>query len=176
MKSQDPYTSLARQALINYLKTGKAEVSASLTDMEIFKKKGGCFVTLYKNGELRGCMGTIEPTQENLGREIMQNTVRAAIYDSRFLPVTEEELPFLAYAVDIIHQPEIIHAAEGYNVKEYGIIVMKEGRTGLLLPNLDGINTPAEQLRIALGKAGISLSEQFVMKRFQSEHYGEKVQ
>jgi AmmeMemoRadiSam system protein A len=171
LNKKDPYTSLARQALETYLKTGHAEGFSEWIGTDVLRERGCCFVTIYKNGELRGCMGTTEPSRENLGEEIIQNTVRAAILDSRFLPVTSEELPFLDYTVDILTQPEIIYAAEGYNVKDYGIIVMKDGRTGLLLPNLDGVHTPAEQLRIALGKAGISPQEEFAMKRFRAEHH-----
>ncbi|MBR4760632.1 MAG: AmmeMemoRadiSam system protein A, partial [Lachnospiraceae bacterium] len=121
--------------------------------------RAGAFVSLHKEGQLRGCIGTIAPTRENLAKEIIENAISAAVHDSRFMPVTEDELDKIEYSVDVLGEAEDIDSEEMLDVKRYGVIVTKGGRRGLLLPNLDGVDTIEEQLSIAKRKAGLKADE-----------------
>ncbi|HHY81105.1 MAG TPA: AmmeMemoRadiSam system protein A [Clostridiales bacterium] len=171
LKNNDPYIELAQTALETYLKNGYIIDWKQLKLNGIKPGKRGCFVTIRKNNELRGCMGTFQPERDCLADEIIHNAIFAGVMDSRFLPVTCEELPSLEYVVDVLEEPERICITDEYNVREYGIIVIKDNRTGLLLPDLTGISTKEEQLNIALSKAGISRDENFTLMRFRVEHH-----
>ncbi len=130
-------------------------------------KKAGAFVTLKKNGQLRGCIGTIRPVQGSLAEEILRNAISAGTRDPRFSPVKPEELPELVYSVDVLGEPEPIKSKDELDTKRYGVIVENGPRCGLLLPNLAGIDTPEEQISIAREKAGISPDEPVKMYRFE---------
>lgn len=116
---------------------------------------------------LRGCIGTIEPTQGNIALEIIENAISAGMKDPRFEPVEEEELPYLIYSVDVLMEPEPISSMEELDVEKYGVIVSKGFRRGLLLPNIEGVDTPQEQVKIALQKANISEYEDYKLERFE---------
>lgn len=137
------------------------------------KNKAGTFVSIKKNGELRGCIGTILPTKENIALEIISNAISSGTRDPRFNAVREDELDSLSYSVDVLLEPEPIDSIEDLDVKKYGVIVRAGFRTGLLLPNLEGVDTPEEQVSIALRKAGISPKENYSMERFEVIRYGE---
>lgn len=141
---------------------------------ELKKLKAGCFVTLH-NPELRGCIGTIEPVQDNLAEEIIQNALSACSRDPRFPLVQEEELDTLDYSVDVLGEPERVESLLDLNVERYGIIVSKGTRRGLLLPDLDGVDTVEKQLSIALRKANISPSEIYEVERFEVVRYEEGI-
>lgn len=164
------FVKLARQSLEKYVNEGS---KLQLTDPlpEKLKVKAGVFVTLKKNGLLRGCIGTIEPTRSNAAEEIMQNALNAGLSDPRFQPVTSEELPFLTYSVDILTPAEPVKDSRELDPQKYGVIVKAGQRTGLLLPNLEGINTVKQQLNIAREKAGISPGEKMEIFRFEVERY-----
>jgi MEMO1 family protein len=130
-------------------------------------EKAGVFVSLKKHGELRGCIGTILPTTNSIAQEIMQNAVSAGTGDPRFHPVEEHELEELQYSVDVLMSPESIEGAHQLDVKKYGVIVRSGYKSGLLLPNLEGVDTVEEQLDIVLQKAGISKGESYKMERFE---------
>lgn len=167
VSSEDRLISLAKDSLEYYIKNReKMPVSQSLPK-DLLEAKSGCFVTLKKDGELRGCIGTISPTKDSLAEEIIENAVSAGIYDPRFYEVSEEELKDIKYSVDVLYPPEQISSKEELDVKEYGVIVSSNGRRGLLLPNLEGINTVDEQIRIALLKAGINPDEDYSLERFK---------
>ena len=139
-----------------------ADVPAELT-----ARRAGVFTTLHKNGQLRGCIGTTEPTTDNVALEILQNGVSACSRDPRFPPVTAEELPLLEYSVDVLTPPEEIGSPAQLDVRRYGVIVSCGGRRGLLLPDLDGVDTVAEQVAIARRKGGIGPDEPVRLQRFE---------
>ncbi len=165
--TEDPWVRLARLSLETYIKTGvNAAVPDGLPNV-LTDKKAGAFVTLKKNGQLRGCIGTIRPVQGSLAEEILRNAISAGTRDPRFSPVKPEELPELVYSVDVLGEPEPIKSKDELDTKRYGVIVENGPRCGLLLPNLAGIDTPEEQISIAREKAGISPDEPVKMYRFE---------
>jgi AmmeMemoRadiSam system protein A len=170
---EDYYLVLARTALEYYVLTGIVLEIPSDVPEEMLERKAGAFVSLHKNGELRGCIGTTGPTRESLADEIIHNAVSAGIHDPRFSPVSRSELLDLEYNVDVLSDPEPVSSADELDPKKYGVIVSKEGRRGLLLPDLPGIDTVEEQLDIAKRKAGISPMETGVkLERFTVERHG----
>ncbi len=161
----DPLVKIAKDAIETYVKTGKViEPPADIP--EEWKIKTGAFVSLKKNRQLRGCIGTIYPTTKSLVHEVIRNAIAAATEDPRFLPVTEDELSELTYSVDVLSSPEKVRDLNELDPKKYGIIVSKGMRKGVLLPDLEGVNTVAEQLSIALMKAGIREDEDFEVYKF----------
>lgn len=166
-KNEDAYVRLARLSLETYIKTGKyAKLPDDLPE-EMTKKRAGVFVTLKKYGELRGCIGTISPVTSSIAEEILRNAVSAAVEDPRFPPVGEEELIDLVYSVDVLQEPEPVSSMDELDVKRYGVIVSSGRRRGLLLPNLEGIDTVEEQVSIARKKAGIYDNEDIKIERFE---------
>ena len=135
---------------------------------EMTSLRAGTFVSLHKDGRLRGCIGTIQPVRSSVAEEIAENAISAATRDPRFSPVRPEELDSLEISVDVLSEPESISSKTELDVKRYGVIVSKGGRRGLLLPNLDGVDTVDEQVSIALRKAGISENEKGIeLQRFE---------
>jgi AmmeMemoRadiSam system protein A len=164
---EDPYTALARKTLEMYVLNGTMIDVPEVLPEEMQKRRAGVFVSIKKHGRLRGCIGTIMPTKENIASEIIHNAVSAGIHDPRFNPVTEEELDDLVYSVDVLGEPEPIRSMAELDVKRYGVIVRAGRRSGLLLPDLEGIDTPEKQVAIALQKAGIKPDEKYTMERFE---------
>ena len=163
----DQYVMLAKKSLEYYVKYNrKMEVPEGLNS-ELMNERRGAFVSIKKHGMLRGCIGTIEPTKRNLAEEIIENAISAGTRDPRFPPVTEEELPELVYSVDVLKEPEVVSSMDELDPKRYGVIVSKGFRRGLLLPDLEGIDTPEEQVEIALQKAGIFKFEKYTLERFE---------
>lgn len=134
---------------------------------EYLKRKAGVFVSIKKHGQLRGCIGTIEPTQDNIIAEIAQNAISAATRDHRFDPVSVDELDDLTYSVDLLNPAEPIDGPEQLDPAKYGVIVSRGSRRGLLLPNIEGVETAAEQVAIAKRKAGIAGDEPVRLERFE---------
>jgi len=164
---EDAYVRLARQSLEYYVKNGKHLAMPSGLPHEIAQQKAGVFVSLKMNGRLRGCIGTISPTTSSIAAEIMQNAVSAGREDPRFDSVEEYELPYLVYDVDVLGKTEHISSIKELDVKRYGVIVSCNGRCGLLLPDLEGVDTPQQQVDIALQKGGISPNEKYTIDRFE---------
>lgn len=167
--AEDPYVRLARASLEHRVRTDRtlplpADLPAELTD-----RRAGAFVSLKKDGRLRGCIGTIAPVRVSLAEEIVENAVSAGCHDPRFSPVREDELPELVYDVDVLGEPEPVDDHSELDPARYGVIVSTpDGRRGLLLPALDGVDTVEEQLQIAARKGGISLGEKGVrLERFE---------
>ena len=172
-EAEDAYVRLARQSLESYI-VSKEKISVPAdVPAEMLNTRAGAFVSLHKEGRLRGCIGTIGPVQDNVAEEIIENAISASTRDPRFDPVTIDELPGLEYSVDVLGETEPIDSPEELDVKRYGVIVTKGMKRGLLLPNLDGVDTVEEQLRIAKRKAGLSPDEQGCMlERFEVvRHY-----
>ena len=169
---EDKYQELARKSLEHIIKTGKKMSVPNDIPAEMQGERAGVFVSIHKNDQLRGCIGTISPSTDDIANEIIQNAISAGLSDSRFNPVSEEELPFLVYKVDILSQAEPISGPEQLDVKRYGVIVTSGNKRGLLLPNLDGIDTVEEQLDIAKRKAGINPGESIELERFEVIRHG----
>ena len=134
---------------------------------ELTGRRAGAFVSIHKQGRLRGCIGTIAPTRGTLAEEIIQNAVSAAARDPRFDPIRPDELKWLEISVDVLGEPEDIDSEDELDVKRYGVIVSRGRRRGLLLPDLDGVDTVRQQVDIARQKAGIAPGERVDLQRFE---------
>ena len=160
-----PLVRLAREAVETFVRQGRVIEPTGLT--EEMRERAGAFVTIRKGGQLRGCMGTLEPVQENVAREVVHNAIDSATRDPRFLPVVPEELPYLHYSVDVLSPPEPVDSPDALDVKRYGVIVRRGLRKGLLLPDIEGVNSVEEQVSIAKAKAGILPEEEAELFRFK---------
>lgn len=165
-----PLAELARRALEEYRIRGKilcppAEPTPEMTE------KAGVFVCLKKHGHLRGCIGTFVPCCETVAEETIRNAIAAANEDPRFSSVSPEELLDITYSVDVLSPPEKVTSTADLDPKRFGVIVVSGGRRGLLLPDIEGVETVAEQLRIVRMKAGISPDERVEMYRFEVRRY-----
>ena len=170
----DPYVTLAQRTIDLYLTAGiipSAKDPALQVPEELLTQRAGAFVSLHEHGELRGCIGTILPVRKTLAEEIIQNAVSAATEDPRFPAVRREELPYLEISVDVLEKPEDIRSKDELDVKKYGVIVTKGSRRGLLLPDLEGVDTVDEQIRIAKRKAGIGDWEDVSLQRFAATRH-----
>lgn len=173
------YVRLARAAIEKFVKTRKwlkypkdlpVELINDLPE-EASNDRAGCFVSVHKNGMLRGCIGTISPIQDSIAEEIISNAISAVSRDPRFEMVREDELELLEINVDILGKPENIDGPEELDVKRYGVIVSCGSKKGLLLPDLEGIDTVSEQIEIAMRKGGISPSDNYRLQRFEVVRY-----
>lgn len=168
-KKVNPIVKLAKATVESYVKQGKLPKPEELTAE--MQERAGVFVSIKKRGQLRGCIGTFEPTRANIAEEIIQNAVSSATGDPRFSPVRASELPDLEYSVDILTQPEPVDSTDELDPKKYGVIVECGSRRGLLLPDLEGVDTADEQIRICRLKAGIAEDEPVKLYRFEVRRY-----
>ena len=165
--NEDSFVQLARRTLETYIKEDQIiEVPEDLPK-EMTSGKAGAFVSIKKNGQLRGCIGTIEPTRVSIAEEIIYNAISSGTGDPRFEPVEEKELDQLVYSVDVLGKAEPIKSLDELDVIQYGVIVRAGRRSGLLLPNLEGVDTPEQQVSIAMQKAGIKPGEKYELERFE---------
>ena len=163
----DAWVRLARQSVESWVLHHRVtEVPEGLPE-ELVSRRAGAFVSIHKQGRLRGCIGTIAPTQENLAEEIIRNAVSAASRDPRFDPIRPDELKWLEISVDVLGEPEEIPSEDWLDVRRYGVIVTRGHRRGLLLPDLDGVDTVRQQVDIARRKAGIGPKEKVSLQRFE---------
>jgi len=163
----DPWVRLARKSLESYiLRREVIDVPAGLPP-ELTERRAGAFVSIHENGRLRGCIGTIAPTRNCLAEEIIHNAISASTRDPRFLPIRSEELPYLEINVDVLGEAEDIDSESELDVKRYGVIVSRGRRRGLLLPDLEGVDTVQQQVAIAREKAGIGPTETVSLQRFE---------
>lgn len=170
----DIYIKLAKLTIYEYLKNNRLPEKKAIPS-ELLNKRAGCFVSLHlkKDDALRGCIGTILPTCKNLGAEIINNAALAC-QDPRFEPVTINEYDNLDIQVDILSEPEPISSEKSLDPKKYGVIVKAtDGRTGLLLPDLEGVDDRSYQIAIARQKAGISNNEEVFLYRFSVKRHKE---
>jgi uncharacterized protein (TIGR00296 family) len=185
------YISLAKLAVETYVKEGRVlKNSPKSLAKDFLERRAGVFVSIFRSPhrtdaeqkrrtdaekELRGCVGTYLPTEDNIAREIIQSAVAVASQDYRFGPIQKDELSHLSYTVYILGKPELISGLDALDPKIYGVIVKSldfPRKTGLLLPDLDGVNTSQEQISIACQKAGINTSqESTAVYRFKVEKY-----
>lgn len=163
------YCALARTSLQHYLTH-----HTPFETQERVGRAAGCFVSLHhKNGELRGCIGTIAPDKDDLAREVTANAVSAGTRDPRFLPITREELDHLDLEVSVLQETEPIEDVAELDHKRYGLILENERKRGVLLPDLDGVESVAHQIQIVQRKAGIHPTESVRMFRFEVEKHHE---
>ena len=166
-KNEDAFVKLARYSLETFIKTHKpAELPKDLP-AEMTNRRAGTFVSLHKDGNLRGCIGTFLPTTNSIAEEILQNAISACSRDPRFSPVELSEIEDLEISVDVLSEPERVFDIKDCDAKKYGVIVENGGRRGLLLPDLEGVETVQEQIAIAKKKAGIPANEKVALWRFE---------
>lgn len=170
MTEEHPLVALARRTIERYVRDGEViEPPEELTPE--MSKRAGVFVSLHRGGQLRGCIGTIDPLRANVAQEIIANAISAATRDPRFPPLTPEELSDLDISVDVLTEPEPIPSIRELDPKVYGVIVESGTRRGLLLPDLEGVDTAEQQVAIALRKAWISPTEPYRLYRFRVVRY-----
>ncbi len=173
-ETEDPYVKLARYTLETYVKEGVIPPLPKDLPEEMIEQRAGVFVSIKKGGQLRGCIGTFLPTRKNIAEEIQRNAISTGCEDPRFYPVGKDELCELEYSVDVLTEPVPVYSIDELDPKKYGILVRKGYKSGLLLPDLEGVDTVEQQLRIALAKAGIRLDEDYEIYKFEVERHEEK--
>jgi AmmeMemoRadiSam system protein A len=135
------------------------------------QEKAGVFVSLHRQAQLRGCIGTFAPTTENVAQEIIHNAIEASTGDPRFPSLRADELEDLEISVDVLTDPVPVKSAKELDAKKYGVIVKSGQRKGLLLPNLPGVNTPQEQIAICRRKAWINDNDPIELFRFEVRRF-----
>jgi AmmeMemoRadiSam system protein B/AmmeMemoRadiSam system protein A len=164
-----PLAKLARETVETFIKEGETPIPQELTPE--MRQEAGVFVSIHKFNELRGCIGTFEPTKKNIAEEIITNAISSATKDPRFPPIAPSELKDLNYVVDILSKPEPIESKNQLDPKKYGVIVECDFRRGLLLPDLEGVDSADFQVAICCQKAGIAPSEPIKLYRFEVKRY-----
>ena len=164
-----PVVRLAKATVERYIQEGRTPRPRKLTPE--MKERAGVFVSLHKHGQLRGCIGTFEPTKDNVAEEIIANAISSSTGDPRFPPVTASELDDLEYSVDILTKPEPVIDISQLDHKKYGVIVESGWKKGLLLPALEGVDSVEEQIAICRLKAGISAGEPVKLYCFQVRRF-----
>jgi AmmeMemoRadiSam system protein A len=164
-----PVVKLAKEAVESYVRRSKMPKPQELTPE--MRERAGVFVSLHKHGQLRGCIGTFEPTKDDVAEEIIANAISSSTMDPRFPPVNASELDDLEYSVDILTNPEPVTDINQLDPREYGVIVESGWKRGLLLPDLEGVDSVEEQIAICRLKAGISASESVNLYRFQVRRF-----
>lgn len=171
LEHADIYVRLARQAIETFIATKRKMTLSQSVLAQLKQKKSGVFVTIYREGELRGCIGTIKAKKKNIGEEIIANAVAAACKDDRFEPLTKEELDNLVIQVDIVTELIPILSINDLDARKFGVMVEWQDRHAVILPNLPGIDTPEKQIEVCKRKAGIPLYEDVDLYRFSTEHH-----
>jgi AmmeMemoRadiSam system protein A len=164
-----PVVELAKETVESYIREGKTPRLKELTAE--MKERAGVFVSLHKQGQLRGCIGTFEPAKDNVAEEIIANAISSSTRDPRFPPVDASELDDLEYSVDILTEPEPVTDINQLDHKNYGVIVESGWKKGLLLPDLEGVDSVEEQIAICRLKAGIFSDEPVKLYRFQVKRF-----
>jgi AmmeMemoRadiSam system protein B/AmmeMemoRadiSam system protein A len=161
---------LARETVESYVRTHR--MSKPKKRNGEMRERAGVFVSIHtKSGQLRGCIGTFQPTRPDIAEEVIYNAVSAATRDPRFTPITPEELGNLEYSVDVLTTPEAVESKAQFDCKKYGVIVESGYRCGLLLPDLEGVDTVDQQIEICRMKAGIGPDEPVKLYRFQVKRH-----
>ena len=166
-EQEDAYVRLARESLETFARSHTMLPVPKDLPEDLQDRRAGCFVSIKKDGRLRGCIGTLAPGRRNLAEEIICNAVSAGMHDPRFPQVTPDELPKLVYDVDVLSEPEPIDSPKELDVKRYGIIVQNGERRGVLLPDLAGVDSVEQQIAIARRKGNIGAKEKVTLWRFE---------
>ncbi|MBU1049365.1 AmmeMemoRadiSam system protein A [Candidatus Bipolaricaulota bacterium] len=165
----DPWVRLATAAVDTFVRFGQVHPLPAPFPHEM-ADRAGVFVSIKKAGQLRGCIGTFAPTQPNVAQEIIANAIKSASEDPRFPPIDETELADLSLSVDILSEPEACTQSE-LDPTRFGVIVQRGWRRGLLLPDLEGVDSVEDQIAIAKSKAGIAPHEPVSLSRFTVERH-----
>ncbi|MBI3581604.1 MAG: AmmeMemoRadiSam system protein A [Nitrospinae bacterium] len=165
-----PYVELATAAIRAYATTGK-KIPSPEPLPEDMKRPAGVFVSLKKHGELRGCIGTIFPATHSLAAEIIANAVASSSFDPRFPPVDSSELGELSVSVDVLSEPSPVSDVSTLDARKFGVIISTKTKRGLLLPDIEGVDTAAEQIAICRRKGGIGPFEKAEIERFTVARY-----
>ena len=168
-KEMHPLAKLAKDVVETYVREGKVLKSQEIS--REMRERAGVFVSIYRLGALRGCIGTFEPQTENVAQEIVNNAINSATRDPRFPPVNSDELSQLSYSVDVLSPPEPAEDENQLNPQRYGVIVECGSRRGLLLPALDGVDSIERQIASCRQKAGIAPDETVKLHRFEVSRY-----
>ena len=166
-----PLVKLAKDTIELYIREGKVLHLPEEDLTPEMKEQAGVFVCLKVRGMLRGCIGSFQPTESDVAHEVVHNAISAATQDPRFQMVRANELDDLEYSVDVLTPPERIHDSSGLDPRRYGVIVRSGGRRGLLLPDLEGVDTVEYQISIAMQKAGIPPGAPVELSRFEVKRY-----
>ena len=172
MLKKEDLPKLARKTVEDYVLYGKREKIDERLEKDL-KRKAGCFVTLKIDDNLRGCIGTTKGTQKNIAEEVQKNAISAAIHDPRFPEVDSSELEDISYSVDVLGKMEKVDDKSELDPKKYGVLVKGGHQSGLLLPDLEGVDSIEEQLNIARKKAGLLASDDIEIYRFVVRRYEE---
>jgi len=167
---------LARSAVESFISRRLIVEPTRAPESSILNQRLPCFVSIKMlDGELRGCIGTVEPEHDTLASEIVSNAIKAATRDPRFLPVSEAELSLLRYSVDVLEPPEPARF-DDLDPSTFGVVVADERgrRRGLLLPAIEGVETARQQVLIAARKAGIAPDEPLTLYRFRTLRFRER--
>ncbi len=174
---------VARDTIDTYLNTGNAINELDIDLPEIFNEDRGIFVTLYKKGALRGCIG--HPYADSpLKNAIVDSAISAAIKDPRFPPVTIDEMEDITVEVTVLTKPELIDVSpkelpSSITIGKHGLIVKSGYRQGLLLPQVAPENDfdEVEFLSHTCIKAGLPHDAWITgaeVYRFQGQIFSEK--
>jgi AmmeMemoRadiSam system protein A len=166
-----PLVKLAKDTIELYVREKKVLEARSEDLTDEMTGKAGVFVSLKIGGCLRGCIGTFQPCEPNVATEVIRNAISAATCDPRFSPVRSDELKNLEYSVDVLTTPEQVRDMKDLDPKRYGVIVQAGRCRGLLLPDLEGVDTVEEQVGIAMQKAGIRPGTPITLFRFEVKRY-----
>lgn len=165
-----PLVKLAIQSVEHFIRTGKPlPCPDPLPDS--LNQNAGAFVSIKKQGALRGCIGTMTPKYKNLAEEVIQNAIRSAREDPRFDPLEKRELPSLTFSVDVLTPLEKIEDLKGHNIKQFGLVVRGEGKQGILLPDLENIKSTEQQLKVCLKKGGFKENDIYELFRFEVKRF-----
>ena len=167
---QHPYISLAQESIHHFL-NHREKLSCPDPLSQDLRLRSGAFVSIKKLKKLRGCIGTLEPCEPNLAMEIIENALKAALHDPRFSPVTTEELQELTYSIDVVRPLEKISTLEDLDPDIYGLVVKSNGKQGVLLPDLEEVNSTEEQIQICRAKGKIPEDEPIEIYRFKVERF-----
>ncbi len=167
---QHPYVSLAQESIHHYLHQ-REKLSCPNPLTKDLKSRSGAFVSIKKLKQLRGCIGTLEPCEPNLAMEIIENALKAALHDPRFSPIIAEELQDLTYSIDVVRPLEKISDVSELDPDVFGLVVRSNGKQGVLLPDLEGVDSTEEQIQICRAKGKIHDDEPIEMYRFRVERF-----
>ena len=165
-----PITELAKETVETYVKSGKRLTTPKNLTPEM-QQRAGVFVSIHKLGDLRGCIGTFEPQEQTVAEEVITNAISSATQDPRFNPIEKDELKDLDYSVDVLTAPEPVEDKSQLDPKKYGVIVQAGWRRGLLLPDLEGVDSVDYQIGICRQKGGIDPDEPVQLYRFEVKRY-----
>jgi MEMO1 family protein len=168
-----PLVKLAKDTVELYVREGKALQVREEDLTPEMKLQAGVFVCLKVRGMLRGCIGTFQPVESDVAHEVVRNAISAATCDPRFPAACIGELDTIEYSVDVLTPPERVKDSTELDPRRYGVIVQSGGRRGLLLPDLEGVDTVEYQISIAMQKAGIPPGTPVELSRFEVKRYHE---